>query len=124
MDRGRIPFEEEDQRRIASSATWGTVVAVTSIASGGIGAILAFSKGDSTESIVTVVFLMGSAVLNVWLLQASLAFRAVASADSASQAQLLRGFRRLRAYFLAQAMFFVVVMALVVLGLSAICVAK
>ena len=33
MDAQRIPFTEEDERRIASAATWGMIVAVTSITS-------------------------------------------------------------------------------------------
>ena len=41
-------------------------------------------------------------LINVWLLQASLAFRKVALTDEADQAYLLAGFAKLRAYFLIQ----------------------
>lgn len=111
MDARRIPFTEEDERRIASAATWGTIVAVTSIATGIISLLVQgkiigqlpdlvriagpFAALPVAQAVVTVL-------INVWLLQASLAFRKVAVTDEADQAHLLAGFRRLRGYFMVQ----------------------
>jgi hypothetical protein len=106
-DGRRIPFLEEDERRIASAAFWGMVVAITSIATAGI------QIATLAPHIPTLLQLGGMALVgvfypclqilfNVWLLQASLAFRKVAATDDGDQAHLLVGFRRLRAYFMVQ----------------------
>lgn len=114
MDAQRIPFTEEDERRIASAATWGMIVAITTIISSlislGVAAQMYFDSATLRQmhSIMapmlafSAVFSLISVLLNVWLLQASLAFRKVAITDEADQAHLLAGFGGLRAYFMAQ----------------------
>lgn len=126
MDARRIPFTEEDERRIASAATWGLIVSISSIvtallslavqgqAVSNLGAVprelqglmAPMLAGGLIQALLTVLF-------NVWLLQASLAFRKVALTDEADQAYLLLGLRKLRAYFMVQ-----VILILVVAGLG------
>lgn len=125
MDARRIPFTEEDERRIASAATWGLIVSISSIvtalislaaqgqALGNLDAVPREMRGfmgptlagGAIQALLTVLF-------NVWLLQASLAFRKVATTDEADQAHLLVGFRKLRAYFMVQ----VILILLVAVG--------
>jgi len=112
MDDRRIPFTDDDERRIASAATWGLIVAGSSIATalvtlvlqaqlyfGPAAHLLAFM---GPAIIITTVQSLLSLLFNVWLLQASLSFRKVAITDEADQAHLLTGFRRLRGYFMIQ----------------------
>ena len=127
MDPRRIPFTEEDERRIASAATWGMIVSISSIVTALLSLVIqafalphvnrslpaqlqtfttAVLAGGAIQSVLTVLF-------NVWLLQASLAFRKVATTDEADQAYLLVGFRKLRAYFMIQ-----VILILLVIGLG------
>ena len=111
MDARHIPFTEDDERRIASAATWGLIVAISSIASALITVVLQAQMYFGATHlffimkpmiIVTAVGAMLSMLFNVWLLQASLSFRKVAITNEADQAHLLTGFRRLRAYFMIQ----------------------
>lgn len=104
----RIPFLEEDERRIASAAFWGMIVSITSIATA---AISIATEGIDALGMISLMGPMAAApvvyaflqiLFNVWLLQASLAFRKVAATDDGDQAHLLVGFRRLRAYFMVQ----------------------
>lgn len=118
MDAKRIPFTEEDERRIGSAATWGMVVSITSIAT----ALLSVAvTGEQVAAMVQLAGLWAAApfiqalltiLFDVWLLQASLAFRKVAITDEADQAHLLAGFRKLRAYFMVQ----VILIILAVVG--------
>lgn len=122
MDVARIPFTEEDERKIASAATWGVVVAVTSIATAAISLLLQLEAIADLAMIfeilgpiaaLSVISPVITVIINVWLLQASLAFRKVALTDEADQAYLLKGFRGLRGYFMAQ-----VTIILVAIGLG------
>ncbi|MCX4243956.1 hypothetical protein [Paraliomyxa miuraensis] len=131
MDARRIPFTEEDERRIASAATWGVIVAVSSLATGVISLLVQmqalsslppglsrlgsgfFVKGALGASLVQAVIVV---LINVWLLQASLSFRKVALTDEADQAHLLTGFRRLRAYFMVQVVLLMLLVGLVLFG--------
>lgn len=116
MDARRIPFTADDERRIASAATWGLIVAISSIATalvslvvtaqqsfGGSHRELTMASGyafSAIQALLTILF-------NAWLLQASLSFRKVAITDEADQAHLLAGFRKLRAYFMLQVLMIV-----------------
>lgn len=106
MDAKRIPFSEEDERKIASAATWGLVVSLTSIGTAVLSAIATLSLDVEFVAIQALPAAL-SVLLNVWLLQASLAFRKVALTDVADQAFLLQGFRRLRGYFMFQVLLIV-----------------
>jgi hypothetical protein len=110
---------------------WGIIIAITSLAStavglaasavgvvrmismtGKIGGDFPFPLGmvawvGVPGLIVTVIWVL----LSIWLLQASLAFRKVALTDEADQHHLLRGFRKLRNYFMT-------IGILVIIGLS------
>ncbi len=102
MSAKRIPFEPEDERHIASAATWAMVSAVVSIASTAVGAFITFGAvssagiGNLIGEIFTVVI---TVILAAWLFRAGAAFRALAVTDGADQRHLLVGFARLRAYF-------------------------
>ncbi|MCH9682999.1 MAG: hypothetical protein K0V04_16305 [Deltaproteobacteria bacterium] len=119
MDAAHIPFTDEDERKIASAATWGMIVAITSISTGAISLLMQLSVMSSLPSgmkalvLVPVVQAAVTILLNLWLLQASLAFRKVALTDEADQEYLLAGFRKLRAYFMVQ-----VILILVAIGLG------
>lgn len=126
MDARRIPFTEEDERRIASAATWGLIVSISSIvtallslavqgqAVSNLGAVPRELQGIMAPMLVGgLIQALLTVLFNVWLLQASLAFRKVALTDEADQAYLLLGLRKLRAYFMIQ-----VILILVVAGLG------
>jgi hypothetical protein len=116
MDPKRIPFTPEDERKIASAGLWGLIVATTSI---GVATLMVLAivtsgslmKDDGLELAITLAIPAGQIFLNVWLLQASVAFRKVALTDVADHAFLLRGFRRLRIYFLVQGVFFLLILS-------------
>lgn len=122
MDALRIPFTEEDERRIASAATWGMIVALCGITSSlislGVTAQMYLGPASHLRSLmgpmlaISGVVSLATVLFNAWLLQASLAFRKVAITDEADQAHLLAGFRGLRAYFMSQ----VVLILLAVVG--------
>lgn len=111
----RIPFTEEDERRIASAGLWGMVVAVTSIAGGLIALVVQISAAsrlaDPAELFGSMIQAAFAVLINAWLLQASQAMRKVALTDEADQAHLLLAFRKLRAYFMVQ-----VILMLVAIG--------
>lgn len=119
MDANRIPFTEEDERRIASAATWGMIVAATSIGTGLLSLLVqgsVFMRIGTFHRVMLVPVVQAgvTVLLNVWLLQASLAFRKVAITDEADQAYLLSGFRRLRSYFMVQV---VLILLVIVAGI-------
>lgn len=129
MDGRRIPFTPEDEERIASAGFWGMLVAVVSLATGGLTAVFsivnaikvssatsALTGGGSfqgavvgTTVVMMVIYLSVVVLLAVFLLQASAAFRKVALTDEADQHYLLLGFRKLRNYFLTWAIIIIVV---------------
>lgn len=119
MDVARIPFTPEDEQKIASAATWGSIVAIASIVGGGISlvATAAALSEIPDEAMFAMIPALAATVfmvlINVWLLQACQAFRKVARTDEADQAYLLAGFKKLRAYFMLQ-----VIMILVMFGLA------
>ena len=127
MDGARIPFEPDDEAKIASAATWGSIVSITSIIGGGLSlATMAMAVSNLPEELpvefgtaalvvnaIGVVFLI---VINVWLLQACVAFRKVALTDEADQAYLLAGFRKLRAYFMLQVVLIIAMFGLTFVG--------
>lgn len=103
----RIPFTAEDERSINSAATWGMIVSLTSLATGLISLLVqlpTISANPHIAKFIALPFIQAAftVLINVWLLQASLAFRKVALTDEADQAYLLAGFAKLRAYFLIQ----------------------
>jgi len=111
MDARHIPFTEEDERRIASAALWGMIVAITTITSSVVTVLLQaqlYFGGSHLHFAMWPMYLatgvqaLLSIFFNVWLLQASLSFRKVAVTNEADQAHLLTGFRRLRGYFMIQ----------------------
>lgn len=123
MDPAYIPFSEEDEGKMKSAATWGMIVAITSIIGAGISLIgTASSMADLPEELRKLamsVMVPGMLIeafyltINVFLLQACRAIRKVATTNEADQAYLLAAFRKLRLYFMVQ-----VIMVLVGLGLG------
>lgn len=118
MDAQRIPFLEEDERRIGSAALWGMIVAICSIATAlltvvtEIGDVAKYISMLGPIAAGSIGYAVITIAINAWLLQASLAFRKVASSDQGDQGHLLTGFRWLRAYFMVQ----VILVLVVVLG--------
>ena len=112
MGAARIPFDPMDERRIASAASGGLITAITSLISLAISTavklpwlmVAASSPGFARFGVgATAVTFVGVAItvlLDLWLIQASLAFRKVALTDIADQRYLLMGFAKLRNYFL------------------------
>lgn len=126
MDAQRIPFTARDERRIASVATWGMIVASSSLVMALVALvaiIVLYFAGTHLRFAFGPFFVVGAiqaslvVLLNLWLLQASLAFRKVATTDEADQAYLLAGFRKLRAYFMLQ-----VILVLIAVGFATLIV--
>jgi hypothetical protein len=115
MDARRIPFTREDEERIASAGLWGIVVAVTSLASALIGAALSVMSRQGGEMFRGLLGLTLNGILALWLLQASLAFRRVATTDEADEHYLLLGFSKLRGYFMMTGILIFIGFGLVVL---------
>ncbi len=115
----RIPFTPEDERAIASASTWGLIVGGTSLATGVITLLLQvpvlMKLPPAMYGLVAFPALQAAftVLINIWLLQASLAFRKVALTNEADQAYLLDGFRKLRAYFMIQVTLIIAAVALV-----------
>ena len=122
MDGARIPFTPEDERKIASAATWGSIVAIASVVGGGISTVASVSAMADLPPEMSYAMIPAFAaevfviLINVWLLQACQAFRKVAVTDEADQAYLLAGFKKLRAYFMLQVIMILVVFALAIFG--------
>jgi hypothetical protein len=133
-DAHRIPFSPGDEERIASAGLWGIIVAVTSIAStllsvgaavlsmlrlsGSLGSLGGVGSSLYMMLIPAAVGLAIQVFLAVWLLQASLAFRKVALTDEADQHYLLRGFHKLRNYFMMIGILIIIGVSLGVLALT------
>lgn len=115
MDERRIPFTSEDEQRIASTATWGIIIAVTQIGIA-IVTLTASARIGLPVDVVWPTFIppVIQFFLAFWLLRASVAFRRVARTDVADHAYLLVGFRRLRSYFICQFILILVWVALAV----------
>ena len=105
MNQRRIPFNVEDEERIASAAIWGIIVAVTTIASAIVGLFfpLMFSSTryglSSAQNLGQIFGSLFWIIPSIMLLQASLKFRKVALTDEADQQYLIEGFSKLRNYF-------------------------
>ncbi len=117
----RIPFTPEDERAIASASTWGLIVAGTSLATGLLSLLVQVPvalKLAGMSALIALPILQAAftVLINVWLLQASIAFRKVALTNEADQAFLLEGFRQLRAYFMIQVVLILVAVALSLLS--------
>ena len=121
MGAARIPFSAMDESRIASAASWGLITAVTSLVSIAITSVVtlpqmfelmsspllgAMAGGGAAAILVAFVV---TALLDVWLIQASLAFRKVALTDVADQHYLIEGFGKLRNYFLVMGIMLILV---------------
>ncbi|MCA9661298.1 MAG: hypothetical protein KC486_23365 [Myxococcales bacterium] len=120
MSSTRIPFTREDKEKIASAATWGLVVSVTSLITGALALLVELSSAKASEVFGQMLQTGFTVVINIWLLQASLALRKVASDTNANdQGNLLIGFRKLRAYFMAQVIVILIAVALGVLAFVA-----
>ena len=125
MDARRIPFTPEDESRIASAATWGMIIAVCSLVGSAISlltttlalnSLSAGMPGMGMFAIIPWVSIGVTVLLNIWLFQASSAFRKVAVTDEGDQQYLLEGFRKLRAYFMVQV---ILILAALAMGLLA-----
>lgn len=116
MDERRIPFQKEDEERIASAGIWGMIAAVTSIGSTLIGAVVALMGKGTTALFTQTISITLNIILGIWLLQASSAFRKVATTDEADQHYLLLGFAKLRAYFMMTGIIIIIAVSLAVLA--------
>jgi hypothetical protein len=72
--------------------------------------------GKGTTALFTqVISITLNVILGIWLLQASSAFRKVATSDEADQHYLLLGFSKLRAYFMMTGIIIIIAVSLAVL---------
>lgn len=118
MSDRRIPFTPEDEDRIASASLWGMIAAITGILTSVVDTGLAAVRQlPARNMIAQVVSLLVSLLLGAWLIQACLAFRAVARTDVADKAYLLRGFDKLHHYFLTLGILLIIGVVLMVLAL-------
>jgi hypothetical protein len=134
MGVARIPFDAMDESRIASAASWGIITAVTSLASVAITAVItvpglvAMSAGPlmglmgTIALAATVGVIAITVLLDVWLIQASLAFRKVAVTDVADQHYLIEGFAKLRNYFLVMGVMLILATLLAAVSMFLTCV--
>jgi hypothetical protein len=102
MSAERIPFEPQDERAMASGATWARISAVVSVLStlcGSLFALQAQAHIDPVDAVVEAVTLSITLLLGFWLFRAGMLFHRVATTDQADQRFLLEGFVKLRAYF-------------------------
>ena len=120
MSDRRIPFRPEDEDRIASASLWGMIVAVTGILSAAGDTVLTVIRGLPARHLVSQgLGLLVSLLLGTLLIQACLAFRAVARTDVADKAFLLRGFDKLHHYFLTVGILLIILVVVIVLSLLA-----
>jgi len=122
MEQQRIPFSTEDEECIASAGMWGMIIGITSIVSTFLSTIFTFfnaAKGPTPGFMIAVITLPAiiavaiTVILAVFLLQASAAFRKVALTDEADQHYLMRGFTKLRNYFMMMGIMFIIGASLV-----------
>ncbi|MBW2453513.1 MAG: hypothetical protein JRI68_03335 [Deltaproteobacteria bacterium] len=135
MGVARIPFSAMDESRIASAASWGIITAVTSLVSIAITAVVTLPQmfelmgspflGPIVTAglVATLVVFVVTALLDVWLIQASMAFRKVALTDVADQHYLIEGFAKLRNYFLVLGIMLILAALFMVGGLFMTCAA-
>lgn len=117
----RIPFEKEDEERIASAGGWGIVVALTTIASAISGPLVALVRSEHLGTLLGQLLVgLFTLLLGLWLWQASRAFRKVALTDENDQAFLMEGFLKLRNYFRLQGILFIVVLVVAAIGVLAL----
>jgi hypothetical protein len=106
----RIPFTVAAENQIKSLSFWLTIVGwVNAFAAGGDILNLAM-----TRNFGQIINLMLHIAVATWSLQASRAFRSVATTDVADQAYLVQGFTKLRSLFLLQGVIVLVELAFVV----------
>lgn len=122
MEQQRIPFSTEDEECIASAGMWGMIIGITSIVSTFLSTIFTFFKAANSPTpgfmiafitIPAIIAVAITVILAVFLLQASAAFRKVALTDEADQHYLLRGFAKLRNYFMMMGILFIIMTSLV-----------
>jgi len=79
MSSTQIPFTDDGKRTIASAATWGLIVSATSLVTG-ILTLLVELTSRTGESVLAQMVQTGfTVVIDIWLLQASLVLRNIAS---------------------------------------------
>ena len=91
------------------------IAAGASIASAGLDLLLSFLNRQGPAIVGQLVSTTLYVILGIWLLQASSAFRKVATTDVADQAHLLEGFTKLRNYFMMTGIVAIVLVGVVVL---------
>ena len=125
MSDRRIPFTQEDEDRIASTALWGSIAAIASLVATSVNTVLTMMAQPSLRDIIVrVVSFVITVMLSIWLLQACGAFRKVARTDIADKAYLLYGFRRLHKYFMTIGILMSIAIVLVILFVLLVLVLK
>ena len=110
----RIPFSPRAEQTIRALANWMQVAAVISMVAAGAKLVAAFTSRRDFSYVVdaVVTFLIG-----LWVYQAGVAFRRVATTDTADQHYLMEGFTLLRRVYLLQSILVIIVLASVVVAI-------
>lgn len=108
----RIPFGPVEEASIRSLSTWMTMAGAIYLFAG-LAHLVQFFMVLRVGLIVNAVI---EILVGAWCIQASSAFRKVATTDVADQSYLMVAFRKLRSLFLLQAI-------IVILGLVLVCAA-
>jgi hypothetical protein len=115
MEGKHIPFTREDEKRIVSTGLWGMIAAIVSVSSAALGAMISLFHKGLAGLAGEIIGLAISAIMGVWLIQASRAFLKVAQTDEADEHYLLLGFIKLRLYFMLTGILIIIAIGLVVL---------
>jgi hypothetical protein len=110
----RIPFSAQAEANLRALCNWMQIAAVFSIVGGAAKLVSAFTPrrefGNLVDAVLT--FLIG-----LWIYQAGVAFRKVATTDTADQRHLVEGFTLLRRVFLLQSILVIVGLTFLVIAL-------
>jgi hypothetical protein len=106
----RIPFTVAAENQLKSLSFWLAIVGWVNAAAA-VGDIINLVMGRNVGQIINLLLHIAVAT---WSLQASRAFKTVATTDVADQAYLVQGFTKLRSLFLLQGVIVLVELAFVV----------
>ena len=108
----RIPFTAQDESSIKALCSWMQIAAVFSILGAIAVVVSAFTPRQNLGNLIDAALKF---LVAVWIYQAAMAFRKVATTDTADQRHLLEGFTLLRRVFLLQSILVIFVLTFLVL---------
>jgi hypothetical protein len=110
----RIPFTARDEASIRALCNWMQVAAVASLVGAAFKLVSAFTPRQDFGKVIdaAITFLIG-----LWIYQAGVAFRKVATTDTADQSFLVEGFTLLRRVYLLQSILVIITLTFLVVAL-------